>query len=172
MVDIGGTNDLVNVNFNTDKTTVSCEFINQASGSDNLGCLIGITYGANCEEQLAVYNSDPDSEPGQLSTQKLDLVDGVSEYCFVASATFGENGIIIEGTFNILEVNNPGKVYERHALNLVKSINFYSYRCNRRRCYCSSDYYRHNHCVNNRFFYFSSLEIMQVHSCNNTFFKH
>ena len=84
--------------------TLTCEFTEQSLQFAH-ECLINITYGDNCEEQLDVYTTVLDSDTGLLVTPRIDLVNGVSTYCFSATANSGNTTMIIEGTFNLFGVN-------------------------------------------------------------------
>ena len=101
---LGGTIDFVEIGINPDIVTLTCEFTEQSLGFAR-ECLINITYGDDCEEQLDVYTTDLDSDTGLLVTPRIELVDGVSRYCFSATATSGNTTVIIEGTFNLFGIN-------------------------------------------------------------------
>ena len=117
---LGGTNDFVEIGFIPDTLTLTCRFIGQSLGFAQ-ECLINITYGDDCEEQLDIYTSDHDSDTGLLVTPRIDLVDGVSRYCYFATATSGNTIVIIEGIFNLFEVN-VGKTLTIVAINFTDMI--------------------------------------------------
>ena len=97
-----------------------CEFINQPLETQK-ECLINITYGENCEQQLDVFNSV--GTGSAISSPPLELLSDVVEYCFTATAKSGNLTVIVEGTLNLFEANIIGRI---HCLE-IEYISYYRY---------------------------------------------
>ena len=77
-----------------------CRFLNQMKGIKS--CSFNITYGENCETPLGVYSSTGPTDSVSLSTPSVEFIDNEAEYCFMLTATSGNNTVGVEGSLNLL----------------------------------------------------------------------
>ena len=100
----------MDIAFNPGSVTITCTFADKSFGVAK-ECLINISYGNNCDEQLGLYTTNFDKDTQALVTPSIELVD-TTRYCFSAIAKSGNTTVIIEGHFNIFGINtgsyNPG----------------------------------------------------------------
>ena len=94
-----GTNSFVDVSFILSARSITCTFMNQQQGINNL-CSVNVTYGTNCEQILGVYSSTGPSNP--LPTPPFELLGSVVEYCFTVTASSGNKSVVVEGNLNLL----------------------------------------------------------------------
>jgi hypothetical protein len=105
MYSVGGVNNFVDINFNSEMTTIICTFLNQPMDTTVAKeCSFNITYGPNCGQQLGSYISVGTGE--SISSPELPLIEGVSEYCFTVTAKSNNVTVSVEGTLNLIEVLN------------------------------------------------------------------
>ena len=65
-------------------------------------CIANITYGNDCDMQLAVYSSGGPTT--SLSTPSITFINDIAEYCFTITARSGNNLVVVEGTLNVINL--------------------------------------------------------------------
>ena len=97
----GGVNEFVEIAFTSLSRSIVCSFTIEPIKSDK-ECKANITYGNNCDMQLAVYSTSAPTTP--LSTPPITFLNDVAEYCFTITASSGTNTVVVEGTLNVLNL--------------------------------------------------------------------
>ena len=92
-------NNFVDINFDSETTTIICTFLNQSEDTTK-ECFINITYGPNCGQLLGFYTNEGTGD--SVSSPELPLIEGVSEYCFTATARSNNVSVSVEGTLNLI----------------------------------------------------------------------
>ena len=100
---LDGVNNFVDINFDSEMTTIICTFLNQPMDTTK-ECSINIAYGPNCGQQLGSYTGEGTGD--SVSSPELPLIEGISEYCFTATARSNNVTVSVEGTLNLFEVSN------------------------------------------------------------------
>jgi hypothetical protein len=100
---VGGINSFVDINFNSEMTTIICTFLNQPMDTIK-ECSINITYGPNCGQLLGLYTNVGTGD--SVSSPELPLIEDVSEYCFTVTARNNNETVSVEGTLNLFDVSN------------------------------------------------------------------
>ena len=90
-----GTNNFVRVNYNSETNSFNCTFINLPS-NDLKQCTANITYGTNCDQQLSGAYTDT-STGDYVTIPQLELINGVTGYCFTVVASSGDLTAAIRG---------------------------------------------------------------------------
>ena len=93
-----GINNLVNVKFDPNQRTITCMFLNQPPNVMKQ-CSANITYGTNCDRFLNTYNGVGTGDT--VTTQPLEAVPGVVEYCFLVNATSNNVTVLVDGTLDL-----------------------------------------------------------------------
>ena len=86
--------------------TIICTFLNQSEDTTK-ECSVSIRYGQNCGQLLGSYTNKDTGD--SVSTSELPLIEGVSQYCFTATARSNNATVSVEGTLNLIALNNIGK---------------------------------------------------------------
>lgn len=71
---------------------------------DNKQCSANITHGVNCDQHIGMFSSTGTGD--SVSTPPLKLIDGVTEYCYLVTASSGTVSVIIEGSLDIISIGN------------------------------------------------------------------
>ena len=95
-----GLNNLVNVNFDANRRTITCTFLNQPRGIMKQ-CSANITYDVNCEQFLNTFSGKGTGDT--VETRQLDVVPGVIEYCFLVTAKTSNVTVLVEGTLQNIQ---------------------------------------------------------------------
>ena len=89
-----GINNLVDVNFDPNKRTITCTFLNQPSNILKQ-CSANITYGENCDRFLDTFSGMGTGDT--VATEQLQALSGVIEYCFLVTAKTNNVTVLVEG---------------------------------------------------------------------------
>ena len=121
---LDGVNNFVDINFNSETTTIICTFLNQPVDTTKQ-CSFNITYGPNCDQQLGSYTSEGTGD--SVSSPELPLLEDVSEYCFTVTARSNNVTVSVEGTLNLIEVFNViGKSITNSKGKILYPVLFYN----------------------------------------------
>jgi hypothetical protein len=90
-----GINNLVNVNFDLNQRSIMCTFLNQPLNIVKR-CSANITYGEDCDRFLGFFNGMGTGDT--VTTQPLEAVAGVDEYCFLVTAESINVTVLVDGT--------------------------------------------------------------------------
>ena len=90
-----GINNLVNVNFDLNQRSITCTFLNQPLNIMKQ-CSANITYGEDCDRFLNTFSGMGTGD--KVTTQPLDAVPGVVEYCFLVTAETNNVTVLVDGT--------------------------------------------------------------------------
>ena len=95
-----GTNNLVHVSYDSETNSFNCTFISLPS-NDLKKCTANITYGTNCDQQLpGAYTNI--STGDYVTIPQLELINGVTEYCFTVVASSGDLTAAIRGRIFVI----------------------------------------------------------------------
>ena len=88
------------MNFDLNQRSIICTFLNQPPNIIKR-CSANITYGEDCDRFLGVFSGMGTGDT--VTTQPLEAVPGVTEYCFLVTAEANNVTVLIDGTLlNIL----------------------------------------------------------------------
>ena len=115
---LDGTNSLVDVTFSLNVKNVICLFLNNEIKDTQKECKVVITYGSGCNQMLGVYSGKGRGSSIE-TTPPLQIVDDVTKYCFNATLSIINIGIVInttiviEGTINLVNISG-GKYHNNY----------------------------------------------------------
>ena len=72
-----------------------CTFLNQPPNIAKQ-CSANITYGEDCDRFLGIFNGMGTGDT--VTTQPLEAVPGVAEYCFLVTAETNNVTVLVDGT--------------------------------------------------------------------------
>lgn len=99
----GGINTLVDINYDSLKQTIICNFMNQPP--ENLKhCNASIASGINCKIHHGDYHS---TGTGEIISTPAIAIDGLTEFCFSVNASSGNLIVIVEGT-SVVDISKLG----------------------------------------------------------------
>lgn len=72
-------------------------------------CTANVTYGANCDQHLGTFRGSGTGD--SVATLPLELIDSVTEYCYLVTTSSGAVTVNIDGTLNVLTTSTSGNHY-------------------------------------------------------------
>lgn len=114
---LDGTNTFVDIKFSSIKRSIVCYFIDGNQQGIQKECNVILTYGVNCglfldcdntNDHCKFYSGVNNTDTIQ-TTPPIQIIDGVTEYCFSVKAsnvngTLGQT--VVEGTLNLISICN------------------------------------------------------------------
>ena len=83
------------MNFDTETRRVLCSFLNETLINISRQCIATISYGANCDLGVTVYQNTSNSV--SVLTPPIEFMDEVSEYCLCVKAISNTVSLSVEG---------------------------------------------------------------------------
>ena len=113
-----GLNNLVTVDFDPNRRSIICTFLNQQRGILKQ-CYANISYGEDCNRFLGIFIGMGAGDT--VETPPLDTVPGVVEYCFLVTAETNNVTVLVDGTvLNI--IGNTHNVVILFSITLIFSF--------------------------------------------------
>ena len=83
------------MSFDLYEKRIVCTFKNQPTATTKQ-CDANITYGENCNQELDVYRGMGVGDT--VSTSQLEILPGITDYCFIVTAISSNVTVMVEGT--------------------------------------------------------------------------
>lgn len=100
---LDGVNNFVHVNFDSTTNRLNCTFSHLPN--DHLKqCIANITHGANCDQHLSNLHNKSSGE--FVTIPPLEVISGISEYCFVVVASSGNLTAAVRGMIFITDTGD------------------------------------------------------------------